>query len=160
MNEDIILGKIKWNRAGFDQLNGMLTQLLVKPKDDWNTADLEEFFSNELRMMGITPYDPMAQVYCYLADHYPDLNDAKAYFVRYNNILRFLRDYHNDLLKIGFVVKKGKQDLVKDELLEVLCEVPFHGMDDKGQPVFAFDDVIDAAWARINKRGKGHHGTN
>jgi hypothetical protein len=82
----------------------------------------------------------------YMQEKY-DGNLYRAHLIRYNNILRFLREYSFDLEQKGYMKAAKPYPLIKDEVLQSLCELPFteFRVNPQGyeEYVFAFEDVLN-----------------
>ncbi|MCD4779320.1 MAG: hypothetical protein K8S27_02055 [Candidatus Omnitrophica bacterium] len=132
MKEDEILkGLIPWTIDEFKDVNAHLYHLLQRPKDDWDFADIN---------LPIDVYEPIGQIAQYMKKKYDDDSFFKAHFIRYNNILRFLREYKGKLIHSGFL-EDGAIPLIKDQLLKCLCVMPFSELrlTDEGFMDYCFD---------------------
>ncbi len=156
--EDISHGKIPWNKKGFQVVNEELSRLLSTPKDDWD-LHLESVFLKGLDQEGIefkpNPFQPMGQISNYMKEMYADKKEFMAHFFRYNNMIRFLKEYEQELMGEGLIKKGSKFHMIKDELLDALCEMPFtlvrESLGDFEDYYFDYDAVVDKAWERLRK---------
>lgn len=137
MNEEqIIKGEIPWTIEGFQQVNVFLADLLKQPKDDWDLTT-----SN----FPLNMFDPMGQVAKYFRRTYGVGVLWKAHFIRYNNIIRFLQEHKESLIKKKFLADNQPMPLIKDRLLRVLCRAPFtekRFTPEGSQYVLAYADVM------------------
>lgn len=157
--EDISHGKIPWNKKGFQVVNKELSRLLSTPKDDWNLS-LQSISLKDLDQDSIefkpNPFQPMGQISNFMKEMYPDKKEFMAHFFRYNNMIRFLKEYEDDLMEEGLIKKGPKFHMIKDELLDSLCVLPFtvlrESFGEFEDYFYDYDDVVNKAWELLRKK--------
>ncbi len=156
--EDISKGRIPWNKEGFQVVNKELARLLNTPKDDWDlheqTISLKDW-DHEAIEFKPNPFQPMGQISHFMKALYPDKKEFLAHFFRYNNMIRFLKEHEEALIKEGLIKRGEKFHMIKDELLESLCLLPFTVLRETygefEDYYYDYSQVVDKSWEFIRK---------
>jgi len=156
--EDISKGLIPWDKRGFQLVNSKLTKLLNTPKDDWDLSSDFSFLKDDVaeNIFKANPFAPMGQIARFMQKMYSDKRTFMAHFFRYNNIIRFLKEYEEGLCREGFIRRDANNHMIKDELLETLCMLPFSETRESYGEVeeygFSYNEVVEKAWEMFRRR--------
>ena len=159
--DDISKGRIPWDKEGFQVVNKELARLLNTPKDDWDlnlqSVSFKDWDHDSIEFKP-NPFQPMGQISNFMKKMYPDKQAFMAHFFRYNNMIRFLKEYEEELTDEGLIKKDGRFHMIKDELLESLCTLPFtvlrESYGDFEDYYYNYTDVVNKAW-EIKKKKQG-----
>jgi len=140
-NEKITKGLIPWSKDEFQKVNSHLYKILQTPRDDW---DLK--YDSDI---GLDPFHPLSQISKYMKKRYKNKALFQAHLVRYNNMIRFLREYEQDLIKENLLIKDQSIQQIKEALLLSLCILPYEetriNHERKIEYVFAYPQVVSKA---------------
>jgi len=157
----IYRGQIPWSPKEFNKVNQEFHEFLQKPKDDWNLKrhqfSILDDETGVVENFQINQFNSMAQFSELMLKRYPDEVEYMAHSLRHTQIMRFIKDNEEALIKEGFLIQEEKQSGSKRELIEALCALPFSlkevNEDGDEEFYFLYQEVIDKTWEIIKKNG-------
>ncbi len=153
-------GLIPWSRTEFNKVTQEFHGLLQKPKDDWNLKrhqfSILDDETGKVENYQINPFNNSAQFSELMLKKYPDETEFMAHSLRHAEIMMFINDSKEDLIKEGFLIQEEKELLIKEELIESLCVLPFSfkilNEDGEEEFHFSYQEVVDRTWKTIGKK--------
>jgi len=147
--KDILEGKYPWNYKDFMSVANWMHELKQKPLDDWDLKERGLLLEDEqgCRKITINNFLPENQLGIFMMKNF-GVDVFRRQFYRFMEIMQFVRKNRDRLEKDKMLIKGKSFDATQDELIEVLCILPFSKKTGKGKKIrhtFNYKEVIEKA---------------